>query len=42
MATKTVNSSSDLKVNVSNLSNGVYFINLNSGELTKKMKFIKE
>ena len=24
------------------LSNGVYFINLNSGELTKKMKFIKE
>ena len=42
VATKTVNSSSDLKVNVSNLSNGVYFINLNSGELTKKMKFIKE
>lgn len=42
VATKTVNSNSDLKVNVSNLSNGVYFINLNSGELTKKMKFIKE
>jgi hypothetical protein len=42
MDTKTVTSDEDLKVNVSNLPNGVYIINLNLGNATKAMRLIKE
>lgn len=42
VATKTISSDADLTVNVSNYSNGVYFLNLNLGDATKTLKFIKE
>lgn len=38
---KQIESESDLKINVSNYSNGVYFLNLNIGDHTKTLKFIK-
>ena len=38
---KQIKSESDLKINVTNYSSGVYFLNLNIGGQTKKMKFIK-
>lgn len=42
VATKTISSDADLTVNVSNFSNGVYFLNLNLGDASKTLKFIKE
>lgn len=42
ISTKVISSDADLTVNVSNLSNGVYFLNLNLGGATKTLKFIKE
>jgi Pregnancy-associated plasma protein-A/Secretion system C-terminal sorting domain len=39
---KNISSDTDLNVNVSNLTNGVYFLNLNLGEATKTLRFIKE
>lgn len=41
IADKQIESESDLKINVTNYSNGVYFLNLNIGGQTKTMKFIK-
>ncbi len=40
--TISVVSDADLIINVSNYSNGIYFLNLNLGENTKILKFIKE
>lgn len=40
--TKAVVSDADLNVNVSNFANGVYFLNLNVGDSSKTLKFIKE
>jgi len=42
IATKSISSDADLKVNVSNYANGVYFLSLNLGDQTKTLKFIKE
>lgn len=39
---KAISSDADLNVNVSNLTNGVYFLNLNLGDSTKTLQFIKE
>jgi hypothetical protein len=41
IAVKQIESESDLKINVSNYSNGVYFLNLNIGDHSKTLKFIK-
>lgn len=38
---KSIQSESDLNVNVSNYSNGVYFLNINIGGGSKTLKFIK-
>jgi hypothetical protein len=38
---KQIESESDLNINVSNYSNGVYFLNLNIGDHSKTLKFIK-
>lgn len=40
--TKAISSDTDLNVNVSSLTNGVYFLNLNLGDTTKTLRFIKE
>jgi hypothetical protein len=40
--TKVISSDADLNVNVSNLTNGVYFLNLNLGDAIKTLRFIKE
>lgn len=42
VVTKTISSDADLTVNVSSLSNGVYFLNLNLGDANKTLRFIKE
>lgn len=42
VVTKTISSDADLTVNVSELSNGVYFLNLNLGDANKTLRFIKE
>lgn len=42
VVTKTISSDADLTVNVSGLSNGVYFLNLNLGDANKTLRFIKE
>jgi hypothetical protein len=39
---KEVFDPSDLVINVSSLSNGIYFITINKGDRTKTMKFLKE
>ena len=41
IAVKPIQSDTDLNINVSSYSNGVYFLNLNIGEATKTLKFIK-
>jgi len=41
IAVKQIESESDLNINVSNYSNGVYFLNLNIGDHSKTLKFIK-
>lgn len=41
IAVKQIESESDLKINVSNYSIGVYFLNLNIGDHSKTLKFIK-
>ena len=41
IAVKEIASDNDLRINVSNYSNGVYFLNLTIGEQTKTLKFIK-
>ena len=41
IAVKSIQNENDLNVNVSNYSNGVYFLNLSIGEATKTIKFIK-
>ena len=38
---KQIESESDLNINISNYSNGVYFLNLNIGDHSKTLKFIK-
>ncbi|SFB02186.1 Por secretion system C-terminal sorting domain-containing protein [Flavobacterium swingsii] len=42
VVTKVVSSDADLTVNVSSLTSGVYFLNLNLGGATKTLHFIKE
>lgn len=42
VASKVISSDADLTVNVSELSNGVYFLNLNLGDANKTLRFIKE
>ena len=42
VVTQKISSEADLSVNVSSLSNGVYFLNLNIGEASKTLRFIKE
>ena len=42
VVTQQISSEADLSVNVSSLSDGVYFLNLNLGEATKTLRFIKE
>lgn len=42
VVTKNITSDADLTVNVSSLTNGVYFLNLNLGDATKTLRFIKE
>lgn len=42
VTTRTISSDADLNVNVSNFSNGVYFLNLNLDGASKTLKFIKE
>ncbi len=41
IAVKQIESESDLNINVSNYSNGIYFLNLNIGDHSKTLKFIK-
>jgi hypothetical protein len=41
ISVKQIESESDLNINVSNYSNGVYFLNLNIGDHSKTLKFIK-
>lgn len=40
--TKAISSDADLVVNISSLTNGVYFLTLNLGDTTKTLRFIKE
>jgi hypothetical protein len=42
VATKVISSDADLTVNISSLTNGVYFLNLNLGDAAKTLRFIKE
>jgi hypothetical protein len=42
MFTKVISSDSDLIVNISSLTNGVYFLNLNLDNSSKTLRFIKE
>ncbi|SEP75829.1 M43 family zinc metalloprotease [Flavobacterium urocaniciphilum] len=39
---KNISSDADLTVDVASFANGVYFLNLNLGDATKTLKFIKE
>jgi hypothetical protein len=41
IAVKQIATENDLNINVSSYSNGVYFLNLNIGDHTKTLKFIK-